>query len=104
VVGCPPVGQWPFLVNVEVLEHLQDPVQFLESLRTMLAPGGYGFITAAINAAERDHIYLYESPEEVQQHLEQAGFLVLEQQVDKAYEARDRLPAPGNVAFLVTNA
>ena len=43
----------------------------------MLAPGGVAFITAAVAAAENDHIYLYMSCKDVRDELEQGGFRVL---------------------------
>jgi hypothetical protein len=68
----------------------------------MLAPGGFAFIAAAVTAAERDHIYLYESANEVKSHLEAAGFRVVDEQEDKAYASDGDRPVPGNAAFLVT--
>jgi 2-polyprenyl-3-methyl-5-hydroxy-6-metoxy-1,4-benzoquinol methylase len=102
IVADPPTREWPFLLNVEVLEHLEDPLTFLRALRAMLAPGGFAFIAAAVTAAERDHIYLYESANEVKSHLEAAGFRVVDEQEDKAYASDGDRPVPGNAAFLVT--
>jgi SAM-dependent methyltransferase len=69
----PPV---PRVVCVEVLEHLEDPLAFARGLRRLLAPGGKAFVTAAINAPNADHIYLYRSAEEVKAQLVEAGFVV----------------------------
>ena len=76
-----------WLICVEVLEHLEDPVGFLRSLRRNLAPGGKAFITAAINAAHSDHIYLYRNSQEVCDHLYAAGFIIEQYYVGKAYQA-----------------
>ncbi|MEF2144828.1 MAG: class I SAM-dependent methyltransferase [Desulfovibrionaceae bacterium] len=68
----------PILMCVEVLEHLAEPEAFLAVLRKLLSAGGVGFVTAAINAANRDHIYLYRSAEDVLAQITAAGFTVLE--------------------------
>jgi hypothetical protein len=49
---------------------------FLAALRGVLRPGGTGFITAALNAPNADHIYLYRTAEEVKTQLLGAGFAV----------------------------
>jgi 2-polyprenyl-3-methyl-5-hydroxy-6-metoxy-1,4-benzoquinol methylase len=66
------VADW--LVSVEVLEHLEDPAGFLKALRLMLRDGGKAFISAALNSANADHIYLYRTPGEVIEQLTAAGF------------------------------
>jgi 2-polyprenyl-3-methyl-5-hydroxy-6-metoxy-1,4-benzoquinol methylase len=102
VVADPPVPA-PWLVSVEVLEHLEDPVAFLRGLRRLLAPGGKAFVTAALNAPHADHLYLYRTPAEVVAQLEAAGF-----RLESAFAARaDRPAAPGApvaevAAFVVT--
>jgi SAM-dependent methyltransferase len=102
VITNPASRNWPFLMCVEVLEHLEDPLGFLRAIRNMLEPGGRGFITAAVTAANEDHIYLYSSGDEVGQQLEEAGFRILDRQYDQAYEPKGAEPVPINAAFLVT--
>ncbi|HAD88167.1 MAG TPA: hypothetical protein DCG48_12460 [Rhodospirillaceae bacterium] len=93
----------PFIVNIEVLEHLEDPQTFLNALAGMLQTGGYGLISAALTAPNADHIYLYNEPEEVVDQLERAGFKVLEQIEDPAYEPKSAANSvPRNAAFIVT--
>ena len=83
-----PIPPANFLTNIEVLEHLEDPLSFLKGLNKMLAPGGLGFITAAVTAPNADHIYLYNSVDELIEQAEAAGFLIIESREDKAYEPR----------------
>ena len=91
-----------WLVCVEVLEHLDDPVSFLRGLRRNMASGGKAFITAALNAAHTDHIYLYRNGAEVMAHLTEAGFTMEQSFVANAYKpvATD-IPVPAAAAFVV---
>ena len=93
----------PFIINIEVLEHLEDPQSFIDALFRMLEPGGFGLISAAITAPNADHIYLYNNAREVIQQLESAGFILLEYVEDPAYEPRKQTDSvPRNGAFIVT--
>lgn len=90
------------LICVEVLEHLEDPVEFLQALRRVLKPGGKAFITAALNAAHTDHIYLYRKAEDVEAQLVEAGFVIEQFFVGQAYApARSGTPVPLAAAFVV---
>lgn len=92
----------PWLVCVEVLEHLEDPVAFLKTLRRTLAPGGRAFITAALDSANADHIYLYRTSEQVQAHLEAAGFALEQAFLGAAYRpVQAGAPVPLAAAFVV---
>ena len=91
-----------WLVCVEVLEHLDDPVAFLRGLRRNMAPGARAFITAALNAAHADHIYLYRNPNEVQAHLVDAGFTLEQFFLGAAYKpSSPGVPVPEAAAFIV---
>jgi len=97
-----PIAPVPWLVCVEVLEHLEKPVEFLRALRVGLLPGGKAFITAALNAAHADHIYLYRNSEEVCAHLNAAGFTLEQSFVAAAYgPPSPGVPVPLAAAFVV---
>jgi SAM-dependent methyltransferase len=89
------------IINVEVLEHLEDPQGFLNCLMAMLKPGGHAFIAAAVNAPNEDHIYLYRSGEEVAKHIEESGLRIIHHSYDFAYDPRqkDEL-VPVNAVFI----
>lgn len=98
-----PIEPVPWLLCVEVLEHLEQPVEFLRALRAGLASGGKAFITAALNAAHSDHIYLYRSPEEVWEHLSAAGFTLEQSFAAAAYAPpTPNAPVPLAAAFVVS--
>jgi hypothetical protein len=85
-----------------VLEHLEDPVAFLRGLRATMAPGAKAFITAAVNAAHADHIYLYRSADDVLAHLIDAGFTLEQSFVGAAYKPpAPGVPVPQAAAFIV---
>lgn len=65
VFDLPEVKQFDRIICGELLEHLEDPISLLKKLRTLLKPGGKMMFTTAIWAAAIDHIYLFESAEEV---------------------------------------
>ena len=95
-----PKADW--LVCVEVLEHLDDPVAFLRGLRRNMAPGARAFITAALNAAHTDHIYLYRNSNEVLDQLIEAGFTLEQSFVGAAYKpSSPGVPVPEAAAFIV---
>ena len=97
-----PIGPVNFLVCVEVLEHLEDPLTFLRALRAGLAPGGKAFITAALDAPNADHIFLYRKPEEVMQQLIAAGFTLEQSWLGAAYPpSAPGVPVPLAAAFVV---
>jgi len=92
-----------WLICIEVLEHLEDPVAWLRRLRESVVPGGRAFITAALNAAQLDHIYLYENSEQVIAHLRAAGFALEQGFVATAYKPpTPDTPVPAVAAFIVS--
>lgn len=102
VVTQTPGGSAQALICVEVLEHLEDPVEFLRALRRVMNAGGKAFITAALNAAHTDHIYLYRTASEVAEQLVAAGFEVEQYFVGHAYAPiRAGIPVPLAAAFVV---
>lgn len=91
------------VICVEVLEHLEDPVAFLVGLRKLTAAGGRLFVTAALNAAHADHIYLYRKPEEVLAQVEAAGLHLEHSFFANAYApAKPGLPVPGALAMVLS--
>ena len=91
-----------FVVSQEVLEHLENPLSFCRILRRMTKKGGCAYITAAINAAHSDHIYLFKSPEEVNELLVSAGWQVDLSKSEFAYSGKQARVTPCVAGFLCT--
>ncbi|MFH1408533.1 MAG: MaoC/PaaZ C-terminal domain-containing protein [Nanoarchaeota archaeon] len=70
----------------EFLEHVEDPVRVLKTLRSLVKPEGKVFLTVAVYASMIDHIYLYHSAEEVRVHIREAGFCVDEELVQAVFQ------------------
>lgn len=60
----------------EVLEHLERPQEALKILHVLLADDGRLFVNAPVNSPAPDHLYLFETPEQVVEMVEAAGFEV----------------------------
>jgi 2-polyprenyl-3-methyl-5-hydroxy-6-metoxy-1,4-benzoquinol methylase len=104
ILANPPDKTFRWLVCVEVLEHLEDPKALLAGLYNLLALGGHAFVAVAINAASRDHIYLYRNADEVSGQLRAAGVLINQHFIDTAeMPASLAGRAPGIAAFIVAH-
>ncbi len=51
--------QFDFITIGEVLEHVENPKNFLNKARKILSDDGNIFITVPINGPAVDHIYLF---------------------------------------------
>ena len=101
VIVDPPQESADCLINVEVLEHLEDPAGFLKGLYRILRPGGVGFISAAITAPNADHIYLYNNIGELCAQVEEAGFIIEDSVEFRGYEPKPGDTAPSNGVCIV---
>jgi 2-polyprenyl-3-methyl-5-hydroxy-6-metoxy-1,4-benzoquinol methylase len=101
-VSANPAEAVDLVICQEVLEHLEEPFPFLVALRKMVRPGGIAYITAAITAAQSDHIYLFRDPAEARQLVEQAGFSIMLERTEATDAANVRELVPRISAFLCT--
>ena len=93
-------NQTDLVICQEVLEHLEDPPLFLKALRKMTKPGGYAYISAAVNAGHVDHIYLYRSPDQVGAEITSAGYRIVAAGAELAYQGKPLQVTPCHAAFL----
>lgn len=97
-----PAGKADLVICQEVLEHIESPQDFIAALGDMVRPGGEAYISAAINAAHTDHIYLYRSPAEVRAQLEAAGWRVKSEHIEQVQSGKDEGRRPTIAAYFCT--
>lgn len=96
--------QCDFMICQEVLEHLENPAEFCVWLSGMIKPGGHAYITAALNAAHSDHIYLFREPSELETMLRDAGLQPLHSQEESAPGFKPRGITPSLAGFFCEKA
>ena len=93
------------IVMGEVLEHVEEPLVFLQKICDLAADDAFIFITTPINAPAIDHIYLFESFDDIEKLVLEAGLSVTEsrlipypvQSVEESIQQR----LPINVALIL---
>jgi 2-polyprenyl-3-methyl-5-hydroxy-6-metoxy-1,4-benzoquinol methylase len=79
---------YDFIGMGEVLEHVEDPVAILQSLRRHAGDSGSVYVTTCVNAPAIDHVYLFHNVEEIRTVIGQAGFEVSEEIVVPSEEGK----------------
>ncbi len=73
--------QYGAIVMGEVLEHVEEPQQFLHRIAELADSDTHIHITTCINAPAIDHIYLYRSIDEVDAQVAEAGLAICDRLV-----------------------
>lgn len=102
VLTDPLEQKFQFVLSVEILEHLEDPLSMLKGIKNSLAENGKAYIVAALTAPNEDHIYLYNNEQEVIDQLLEVGFKVIDHNCEKAYESKGSDLIPQLAAFIVS--
>lgn len=69
-----PQGAYDFVLAMDVLEHVQDPIEKIAELRTLLKPGGFLFFNLIAGHDDNDPLHLMEDPFLVRKRIRQLGF------------------------------
>ncbi len=64
------------IVMGEVLEHVENPADFLKKLAELSSPDTHIYVTTCINAPAVDHIYLFNKPSEIEEMALSCGLRV----------------------------
>ena len=64
-------------ISCFLMEHLEEPQRLLQNMASNLEARGYAFITAALTAAEVDHISEFRRESEIVSMAEEVGFRVV---------------------------
>ncbi len=74
-------GKYDAAICSFMLEHLEQPGNFIKSFATALKPGALAYVSLALTAAQTDHIYEFQCESEGILLAEAAGFELLESRV-----------------------
>jgi SAM-dependent methyltransferase len=74
IVKLPKTELYDFISIGEVIEHLEQPMPMLEKVREMLTANGRVFLSTPVNSPTLDHIYLFNTAQEIRDLLNAAGF------------------------------
>jgi 2-polyprenyl-3-methyl-5-hydroxy-6-metoxy-1,4-benzoquinol methylase len=74
VLSSEPYGM---IILGEILEHLDNPLETLRYVTTLLSRDGVLWLTVPTNAPAIDHVYLFRSKDEVIKLIEDAGLCIV---------------------------
>lgn len=69
-----PNKKYDWITMGEVLEHVEQPVQLLQKLHSLLSDNGKLYITTPTNAPAIDHIYLFKNADDIRKVIHESGF------------------------------
>jgi 2-polyprenyl-3-methyl-5-hydroxy-6-metoxy-1,4-benzoquinol methylase len=95
------------IVMGEVLEHVENPDDFLNKVRSLSTMSSYIYISTAINSPVIDHIYLFESKEHLINLIESCSFSIQDMLVvpytGKTIEESEKNKLPIKIALVLKN-
>ncbi len=71
-----PKHKYDFITMGEVLEHVENPVNLLKKLHSLLSDNGKVFVTTPTNAPAIDHIFLFKNADHIREIISEAGFAI----------------------------
>jgi 2-polyprenyl-3-methyl-5-hydroxy-6-metoxy-1,4-benzoquinol methylase len=72
-----PIEKYDFITMGEVLEHVEDPLTILQSLKRLMHQDSRLFITTCANSPALDHVYHFTCIDDIRNLLKQAGYHIV---------------------------
>lgn len=98
-------GKLDTIVIGEVLEHVETPEKFIKKIADSAAPDGFIFLSTCLNAAALDHIYNFETLEQLEALFDDADLKITERLLipytGKTTDLCLRKRFPMNVAYIL---
>ena len=66
-----------FITMGEVLEHVNQPKELLQKLKTLLAPGGKSFVSTCANSPAIDHVVQFNNVQQIRDLIHSSGLTIL---------------------------
>ena len=89
------------MICIELLEHLEDPQELICKFYNSLKKNGKALISAALNAPNRDHIYLYREIGEVAEQIKNAGLTITRHEEFSLTKRFANRSTPSSAVFIV---
>jgi hypothetical protein len=89
----------------EVLEHVENPLRFLQKVFALAKPDSHIYVSTCMNAPEIDHISLFSNLGQLKDVFGMAGFAIRDQlllpHAGTSIEEAEAQALPVNAAFLL---
>ncbi|MGL1934868.1 MAG: class I SAM-dependent methyltransferase [Fibrobacterales bacterium] len=96
------------IIMGEVLEHVEDPAAFLNRIYALAHSESFIYITTCLNSPAVDHIYLYETPLQLEKQIQSAGLTIVNSlyvaYTGKSLDESVQEKLPINVAFQLSKS
>ena len=66
-----------FITMGEVLEHVNQPIELLQKLKTLLVPGGKSFVSTCANSPAIDHVVQFNNVQQIRDLIHRSGLTIL---------------------------
>lgn len=94
-------NKYDLIVLGEVLEHLDNPLEILKKLSTLLADNGVLWLTTPTNSPALDHVYLFRSKEDIIDLIKLSGFNVTDLHGQYAEDTSEEIAKKNKVTQLI---